>query len=694
MLAWSRVPSATARYLVQRGNQPIATLSASDTTYTDRAGVAGQSYAYCVSREDGGTTTSLGCEQGRRQLLSAAAVSASDGTFTDRVRVTWSDRSAINTGYKVYRAGTLVATLGESVAFDDTTKSALTPGAVYAYCVAPTQGAGEGVKVCDNGSRGSVLPPATVAATDGTVASATRITWTAPVGGDPAGTVYALTRGATVIPTTAGVLTALDVTGTPGTTYTYCVTRTVPGGAPSVAVCDAGGQGTLPAPTNVDRVGLDERQPRRCALVEWRRRVRWRARHPAGRLRAGLRRRRRPRRGRIVHAGPGRRHGRGVGEADGRIRRRGVHRHEGPHGDPVVAADEGRRTPRSGPQHRCGRRHARRRLGGHAHRLVRYARTWRVAARGDVGRRRLRALLHRRRPRGRDGACGHLRREHRTALHRRQPRRRGRVLPGRDGRGARVEHGPHAGADPRRDVHRGPGGRRRPGGALPLRRRRGHAGERFVRHPPRAARRDDRHGHVGLGGRGGAGRGAGAERRAPPRRRRRRRERAGPDRPPRLVHHRVLGAARRGGSHRPRHRTGGRREQPGTPHRLPRHRRVHARLLGQRPQHAAGLHRPRLAPLGRHLRPAHRTPHHRARRRRGGERCVGGAVCGDGRALDRPIGRERLVRRRPRRHPRLEPRAPGSQHRRGPLRPRRHRPRGPRGRRGASTRSTPPVPPR
>ncbi len=263
VLAWSRVPSATARYLVRRDGLLLATLSASDTTYTDRAGVAGQAYPYCVSRQDGPTTTALGCEQGRRQLISAGAVSASDGTFTDRVRVTWTDRSAINTGYKVYRAGTLVATLGAAVAFDDTTKTALTPGTAYAYCVAPTQGDGEGLQVCDNGTRGSVLPPATVVATDGTVPGATRITWTAPAGGDPTtgtppGAIYQLTRNGRALMGAYGTFTYLDHpnTGDPvkpvaGTTYTYCVTRQLPGGAESVLVCDAGGFGTLPTPTNV-----------------------------------------------------------------------------------------------------------------------------------------------------------------------------------------------------------------------------------------------------------------------------------------------------------------------------------------------------------------------------------------------------------------------------------------------------------
>ncbi len=248
VLTWDRAASTTARHQILRDGLLLTTLSATDTTYTDRAGVAGRSYPYCVTRTDGASSTDLGCDNGRRQLLSAANVAASDGQFTDKVRITWADRSTVNTGYRVFRAGTLVATLGDVAAFDDTTTTALAPGVGYTFCVAPVQGAGEGPRTCDPGSRGSILPAATVRASDGTQPVSTLISWADQGTG---ATGFTVTRNGATLATVGGAARQYrDVTGAPGTVYAYCVVRQQ--GATSAApACDAGAQGTMLTPAGV-----------------------------------------------------------------------------------------------------------------------------------------------------------------------------------------------------------------------------------------------------------------------------------------------------------------------------------------------------------------------------------------------------------------------------------------------------------
>ncbi|MDG4560641.1 MAG: hypothetical protein P9E88_05040 [Candidatus Competibacter sp.] len=63
-------------------------------------------------------------------LPAPTGVNASDGTFTDRIRVTW-DAVAGAISYEVYRDGLLVASLTD-IAFEDTN---VTPGATHAYTI-------------------------------------------------------------------------------------------------------------------------------------------------------------------------------------------------------------------------------------------------------------------------------------------------------------------------------------------------------------------------------------------------------------------------------------------------------------------------------------------------------------------------------------------------------------------------------
>jgi fibronectin type 3 domain-containing protein len=113
------------------------------TTFNDTTATVGDTYYYWVR-----ACNSLGCsgystsDTGWRKLPAPTNLQASDGTYTDKVRVTWTASSGA-TSYKVYRAASAAGTktlLGSptGTAFNDTTA---TPGVTYYYWVRAYKGA-------------------------------------------------------------------------------------------------------------------------------------------------------------------------------------------------------------------------------------------------------------------------------------------------------------------------------------------------------------------------------------------------------------------------------------------------------------------------------------------------------------------------------------------------------------------------
>jgi len=81
-------------------------------------------------------------------------VAASDGTFTDKVRVTWSSAARAST-YKVLRNGVVIASGISGTTYDDTTA---TPAVTYAYSVKGTNSSGDGPEsATNNGYRAPTL---------------------------------------------------------------------------------------------------------------------------------------------------------------------------------------------------------------------------------------------------------------------------------------------------------------------------------------------------------------------------------------------------------------------------------------------------------------------------------------------------------------------------------------------------------
>lgn len=155
-----------------------------------------------------------------------AGMTASDGTYSDKVLAS-SATAATATGYRWFRAASSTGTktlLGSTSTptFNDTTAQ---PGITFWYWVSGVNAYGEGRQSsADTGYR-RILPPASVAATDGLYTDRVRITFPTSLGSSQYG-VYRATSS-TGTKTRIGTTTALtfdDRTGTKGVVYHYFIT--------------------------------------------------------------------------------------------------------------------------------------------------------------------------------------------------------------------------------------------------------------------------------------------------------------------------------------------------------------------------------------------------------------------------------------------------------------------------------------
>jgi len=187
------------------------------------------------------------------------AVTASDGTYADKVRVTWGSVSGA-TSYVILRSTTNncdgATQIGTSTTttYDDTTAE---PCIRYYYFVKALKGVC--ASPCSAGDSGWRNLPAPTGVTATTDQCPVLVSWTAIPGID----CYQVLRNttndcstATVIYTTIGPPFE-DTTGTPGTTYYYFVKACCSMAAPPIAMaseCSAGAAGVCPGTEPCDPV--------------------------------------------------------------------------------------------------------------------------------------------------------------------------------------------------------------------------------------------------------------------------------------------------------------------------------------------------------------------------------------------------------------------------------------------------------
>ena len=234
-VSWSSVSGATQYHAFRCTTTSTSSCSqiysGSSTSYNDTGASPGTTYYYRVKAcNAAGCSGYSGYDAGYRLAapVPPSSVQASDGTYTDRVAVSWSSVSGA-TQYQAFRCTTTSTSScsqiysGSSTSYNDTNAS---PGTTYYYRVKACNAAGcSGYSSYNAGYRAVAVPsaPSSISASDGTYADRVVVTWSSVSGA----TQYHAFRCTTTSTSScsqiySGSSTSYnDTSASPGTTYYY-----------------------------------------------------------------------------------------------------------------------------------------------------------------------------------------------------------------------------------------------------------------------------------------------------------------------------------------------------------------------------------------------------------------------------------------------------------------------------------------
>ena len=233
-LSWAAVEGATHYRLSRATTADAATWTPLGTWLTLRTrliSTSGALYWYTVQAavNSGGERPSAPSApvSGYRMPAAPAGVQASDGTYADKVRVTWNAVTGARS-YQAYRLeGETPVAVGPWQSGTTCDDAGATPAIIHTYRVRAALDAGGtlpgATSATDTGWRATAAPQ--VGATDGSYADRVRVVWNRPAGA----TLFRLWRA----PSRTGARIALtdwtattsyqDTTASPGVTYHYAV---------------------------------------------------------------------------------------------------------------------------------------------------------------------------------------------------------------------------------------------------------------------------------------------------------------------------------------------------------------------------------------------------------------------------------------------------------------------------------------
>lgn len=241
-ITWTNVAEANT-YLVYRCNTLLVDschfiAEHEGMSFNDIGGLGGLTYYYRVKsvNNNGHSIEYSNFDSGFRNGISSTPVKpdkpiATDGTFTDRVNITWSEISGANS-YRVYRCENsnvescnLLATIVNVTNFDDVSSIS---GTTYYYRILASNGNGDSiVSDADTGfkfnSTSTPSIPGKPNASDGIYVDKVRITWLA-VSGVNSYSVFRCSNTSEISCTTLITTTATNYDDTgilPGSTYFY-----------------------------------------------------------------------------------------------------------------------------------------------------------------------------------------------------------------------------------------------------------------------------------------------------------------------------------------------------------------------------------------------------------------------------------------------------------------------------------------
>ncbi|MBN2081828.1 hypothetical protein JW859_06420 [bacterium] len=266
VVTWSNptTGSTPEQYVVYRNNEYLGSVNHPQTSYQDLAAVAGTTYSYkALSRRTGLADSGYSnSDTGYRAVVPEplsppASLTASDGAYTERVRIAWSHPVSGSTPaeYYIYRDSLYIGQADyPQTYFDDQTAVA---GTVYTY-KARSRKAGltdSGDSNSDTGYRATVpeplSPPANLAASDGTYTDKVRVSWSHPGSGSTPEEYYIYRDGAYLGAVDYPATTYDDFSAATAVTYAYQARSRKPGLTDSgLSSSDTGYRAAVPDPLN------------------------------------------------------------------------------------------------------------------------------------------------------------------------------------------------------------------------------------------------------------------------------------------------------------------------------------------------------------------------------------------------------------------------------------------------------------
>ena len=253
-------------YTISRNGSVLIRVSGSATSLTDVSTQPGSTNTYTVTATDAAGNTSAA--SGSASATTPAYVPPADTTApstpagvvataksSGEIDLSWTsstDNVAV-AGYRVYRDGAVIATVGSNSWFD----TGLTAGSAQTYTVIAFDAAGNASAISGSASATTTPPDAVAPSTPSSVAvtssapNIATVTWTAST--DNVGvTSYTVLRNGTAVGQVSGSTTAfIDATTAQATTYAYTVTASDAAGNASAASSPASvTTGSYPPPAD------------------------------------------------------------------------------------------------------------------------------------------------------------------------------------------------------------------------------------------------------------------------------------------------------------------------------------------------------------------------------------------------------------------------------------------------------------
>ena len=261
-VTWNAVEGAVSYRILRATTEfvedAVEVGTSAGTSWMDLNAANGVSYNYWVvavgASFEGDVSVS---DVGYLRLAAPEGVTASNGGFADRVKISW-NAVAEASHYRVYRSAsasgskTPVSGWQTALNYSDTTAE---PGVTYWYfVVAAADGEGRNASGYSAGAAGSLKigAPTGVYATDGTSATGVTVSWNATPGAEG----YKVYRGTSNNPDAAEVVSSVpsvsfdDTTAAPGTLYFYWVTATNAVSESAKSAVETGFR-SIPAPEGV-----------------------------------------------------------------------------------------------------------------------------------------------------------------------------------------------------------------------------------------------------------------------------------------------------------------------------------------------------------------------------------------------------------------------------------------------------------